>query len=1382
MRMKNKEIFMRNWIMAALVAVLAIGIIPAPRATAQEKAPMIGFLHKEADRYETEWRLHTGYYPTLAKNGLQGALVENQLLYQGTPAPGQLYAQLKGFHAIVLILDQEGVYRLNAEDQQRAKTVRADLERYVREGGGLFLQIEAERYPNAKDEEFNNLLLEPFGARTLHEGVYDKGHAFESPATVVFPAMPFFSTTNIKPHPTTQDVKRLYLPLYGTWPTPGVEALGLDESWQVVVAGEPSAKSYVAGTDNKIYLDKEGSQKTAPPIAAARDFGKGRVFIYSAPAKHTFLNYENRFWPQITESEGDKASGQSSGGNKLLVNALRWLAQPALALPDFGTHQLAPIEPIVFPKTVNWDADNYTFAKPDAGIRGILGAHSNYSDGKGTVADYVQAARTAGLSFIVFTDPLELLTKEKLGQLKADCAAASTADFYACPGVEFTDSLGVRWATWSDRVVWPESTFKDKGKDFPVWDGKKIVSTGRYEFLTGFSPNAIIDYGALRAANAHPANMWWFFNVFPFAYEGDKLIADNFNEYLQSLRDLRYLSVDAFTRIRSPQQVAAAAQTCVSSLDDLKAAREILNSRVTAAYKSAATNHYVTQGPRITQWDSINSNMDFPWQKTRGAQRIRLRFEVASDAGIAEVRVHDADRGLVRRYAGDGAKTLAREFEMTQDQQRYLVLEVVDTKGKRAVSAYQFLFSYKAGILRTTDNLNILGSSMLVWHPDRNQMPSLEKIFENGFMSTVQGIDRSGGVATQPSLFPLETISTTDGTFPANNEEIVNKILDMDVASHNLLIYSTDMKYRSEKFDTDTRPTPSMGAISRRLGPLEAFERHHTSYALKSRTDFFTTWNYRRPHEGLADYQGSVIWHEGEIRFKKDLTLKGSVPVPLLKTQGPGGAKFGIYDHFYATDRERGLIDVKLKPDQKDTLSQSGKVRPGGYVATLNTDLGYYAFLAPSGSDFSYSTSGNRNAPDLVGPTIIGLGEDGQQVKAGTVWKYRFAIATVADNAKDNKLLEQMVQTYNLDGDQNGYPHQVTTGKLEDAEFFFTVAATGNEAAFSLGPRATIADLPFRVRGVEDNGCAAVYVQGRDYFHFIPVWQGAAYFQEPIAPAEQMWVGNPFVCENKDVKLTLVVDGQAPGQPPLLEIHNPTDKALQTRVFSPPHTPRFGGMEATLNLPVGGSVFYRIEDKKLVEGKGLAATERNAQALTTQKAATPNLAENGDFETGIEGWSGQALDASLPSAERKTEAHPDFVAREQKDTAEKSRGALRVSLQGLEKIKAYSHSSGVICALTQKLEKGKNVRVSFWAKTLAGSPHLKISRPTGGGAANNVQLTPEWKQYTVALPLDFDTQTLIFSLVDSAVSRPIQSAANGEFLLDNVEVVVLEKSDGAIPG
>ncbi|MBM4079461.1 MAG: hypothetical protein FJ278_07155, partial [Planctomycetes bacterium] len=283
-------------------------VLACSAALAQEKPnpPMVGFFHHEAAQYEAEWRLYTGYYPTLAKNGLQGALVEVRPLYRGPISPGQLYEAMKPFHVIVLCAREEGVHRITDEVRQRALTARADMERYVREGGGLFLLLQAVRYPGDEDEKFQNLLTENFGCRLLHEGVFDKANTFSSPKTLVFPPMEFFVTANVKAHAVTEGVRRLYLPRHGSAPAPGVEALGLDQNWQVVVAGEATAKSYFVGDDNALNLDREGRLKSAPPIAAVREFGKGRVFVYTAHSKHVFLNYGNRMWPQITESDGDK--------------------------------------------------------------------------------------------------------------------------------------------------------------------------------------------------------------------------------------------------------------------------------------------------------------------------------------------------------------------------------------------------------------------------------------------------------------------------------------------------------------------------------------------------------------------------------------------------------------------------------------------------------------------------------------------------------------------------------------------------------------------------------------------------------------------------------------------------------------------------------------------------------------------------------------------------------------------------------------------------------------------------------------------------------------------------------------------------------------------
>ena len=69
--------------------------------------------------------------------------------------------------------------------------------------------------------------------------------------------------------------------------------------------------------------------------------------------------------------------------------------------------------------------------------------------------------------------------------------------------------------------------------------------------------------------------------------------------------------------------------------------------------------------------------------------------------------------------------------------------------------------------------------------------------------------------------------------------------------------------------------------------------------------------------------------------------------------------------------------------------------------------------------------------------------------------------------------------------------------------------------------------------------------------------------------------------DNKDVRLTVVVDGQSPGALPFIEVHNPTHKTVKTVVSSPLHTPVFGGIRGEVDIPSGDSVFVHVENRAL---------------------------------------------------------------------------------------------------------------------------------------------------------------------------------------------------------
>ena len=486
----------------------------------------------------------------------------------------------------------------------------------------------------------------------------------------------------------------------------------------------------------------------------------------------------------------------------------------------------------------------------------------------------------------------------------------------------------------------------------------------------------------------------------------------------------------------------------------------------------------------------------------------------------------------------------------------------------------------------------------MYWHPDRNEFFPAAKDFRNGDDYTLRGWDtaEAGLGVPQPwaQLNDLITFKEAGGEYPHPSKlnAIPSRLMDVGINNYNLQIATMRMTQLSERYETEQRPTPSSASVPRDVGDVEFFDRTHTIYAPMEREDMFVSWNYRRSKEGRKDYKGGIIWHEGEYRFKKDVTLQGSVPIPLIIERCPSDLAGNIGTMFIVTDAD-GTTKKTVIRDEKMPERMTGRIQPGGYAAYMTTPVGYHGLLVPADMDFAY----DARFPATDG-FKAGLGQNGQVIKAGTVLKYRFGVGTFADDKFDNALLEHTTKAMNLGGGQAGYPVEMKVGEIKDAVFFFTAAAKKGEALFSLGPQSLIIDLPVRVQGIENNGCVAVYSTKCPWFRFIPVdADGTAWLTEPIDQKNEMWVGNVFTCDNKEVKLTLIVDGQSEGQQPFLELHNPTDKDIETTVRSPEHAPIFGGMTGTVKIPAGESVRLWIDgkslrDKQEVKKSGASAEEK----------------------------------------------------------------------------------------------------------------------------------------------------------------------------------------------
>ena len=220
------------------------------------------------------------------------------------------------------------------------------------------------------------------------------------------------------------------------------------------------------------------------------------------------------------------------------------------------------------------------------------------------------------------------------------------------------------------------------------------------------------------------------------------------------------------------------------------------------------------------------------------------------------------------------------------DQQHYLVLEAIDTAGKKAISRNIWLYYYKGGLFRCGDNCNILGPTAMIWHPDRNQLFNAAKDFRNGRDYALRGWDTgsSGLGVPQPNANLCEGINIKEagGTYPdpARLGTVAGCLMDVGVNSNNLQIVTMRTTKLSENYCTKTRPLPYMATVPRDVADLEYYEHTRTLYAPMERVDMFVTWNYRRDREGRKDYKGGILWHEAQFASRKIAPCKAQCRSP----------------------------------------------------------------------------------------------------------------------------------------------------------------------------------------------------------------------------------------------------------------------------------------------------------------------------------------------------------------------------------------------------------------------------------------------------------------------------------------------------------------------
>ncbi len=1159
------RLLLKGWQSLVLCGlVLGIGV------TESVAGIIVGFPDREAEQRRSEYLGYDRFHHELLRHGVQADLCPEQLKWPS----------LKEFNVLIYggFNEDTRIKTLDAETRKRAAAERQALEQFVSNGGGLIVLPTLRRYPGQAIDEYYTLVLEGFGIKVLPEGIWDSSHQFKDKGTPAFLPLDYFLTTQIKQHPVTQGVQRLALP-QSYQGAPAVAALSYSQDWTVLVTGESTAQSYKRNAEYQLDLKQQGTYKSAPPLVAVRQFGKGRVFCYPLPSAHISLNYGNPIWPHTTETVGDTSSKQPSFSHQLVINAIGWVSEPSQRIPGFGTRKI----PERFPP-VHWDekVQLTPLAKvpkePIALQRGILGVHSSFSDGQGSVEDYARAAAEAKLQFLIFAESLEHLTADKWRKLVETCQQLSQkGPVLLVPGYEYSDVNGMRWAIWGKQVVYPRP-------EFFAHDGKRILRDGNLAFVSNLPGRMLLNYDKLPGDSS---NMWWYYNVPIWVYDQDKLVADNLKQYLLARDNLSMVTATCFTRIKSPREVTAAARRCTWNVDPSRHPRlsAAVDTSLSQGYSWTSTSQGGEKGPRLAWVELVWRAGNF--YRTSGTQRVRGTFRASSSAGLQEVRLHDGTRGIVRRFLCGGAKEFNRTIEMVHDRQHELVLEAVDRQGQRAICNGHRLYSYPQGFYRCSDNNNLLGSTPTIAFPDRHGFPRFPT-FEDNDLITLAGFDSGSGYMNKPeaiqTTFSVQTAAGQQGEHtvqPSPDDggwRIVQMPMRFPFSSYEInVVESSSQKYVKRL----TKDSPAQGPFMPTGDELPYATLDRRLYLLRSRMNYFLKWDARRPHEAAANYQGDVFVHEGTLRFRQDVTLRGQVPIALERVMYKGGSQYEQADRVLIDDAERGEVMFRYGP--QDKFRQAGTLRKGGWLAGQFTDGGTLA-VVPAIEGMRYEINTLSTGPkSLVWNYYLGLGRDGQKVRKGEEMRFRYLAVSISGRTpKDDHLLKSVGRSFILDP-KGISPKDVEVGQLLNPEVITTGRANNHEFMAKFQPASLMIDRPLRIEGIEDNGCAAVYVlNGNPWekrFRFVGVIDNAALFQQNTDQGSTLWVGNPFYAEHPKLRLTLVAEGLRAGERPFLEVHNPTDSAVTTIVRSPQHTPHYGRFSKRVTVPAGDSIILRLTDR-----------------------------------------------------------------------------------------------------------------------------------------------------------------------------------------------------------
>jgi len=565
------------------------------------------------------------------------------------------------------------------------------IERYLSSGGGVFVM------PTEQDVASSTVaeLTKNWGVRPLALMVENDREKIGYLSHASY-GVPLAYTEGVLPSPVSEGVKAIWYPYSRAYDAQHTLAVSADENWQVVVKASGTAVTEPGGA-------KE------PPLFVIRPYKKGRIALMYQWRQYSIGQGTKWIYDREVLSKGLK--GKPSGFGRLLENTFRWLAEPSLRIGSVGGYRTPPgrlLPPNRQPgvkeqyeeRFWHYEPKVLGYGRPRPGwkiYRGLIGAKSSYSSGKGTVQDYARAARRAGLDFVVFMEDFEGLTQAEFESLKKECSAYSDETLRLLPGFAIRNNIGNHLFMFGLNPAWPpDECLTGPNKKTYYWQEQD--DKGNYTGYMTPAFNWTFSYhtqteqlgyynfsGSGKGIKLPDLRMYAMAAV--RYYKDGRLVEDVTDDYLTTAQGTLPPAPVSVNEVRSPEELIREAASGHSlTFAQARSLDTIMQDALRWSHQYDGLGVFASDGPIIRAWPTCHRASTLGAENfVTGPAVMPSAISVASKKGLKEIRIYNGEE-LFRRFLFNGQKEFNQTLVLDGTIQKDLVLVAEDVAGGRAVS------------------------------------------------------------------------------------------------------------------------------------------------------------------------------------------------------------------------------------------------------------------------------------------------------------------------------------------------------------------------------------------------------------------------------------------------------------------------------------------------------------------------------------------------------------------------------------------------------------------------------------------------------------------------------------------------------------------------